>query len=345
MQAIDILDSPLRWETERQNRIHQQALEQRKKSAPGGANQIYSNAAPEPIGAVAVSGDEAAAEGGEWMDYLFRVPAMRSALIPLDEASEGSDWSKPFALQKADVEPWLSFYKGYKQSRLFLEMREEGLQLDYPVRALLDLKRVPQSIILEPPVQIDSQVEYQDLEDDLRTTHDPVRRGAIGKVARTIHEKQLEEAIRKGREMGNRLYDALMGEGHVNLLSAWVKLHQRKPTVQELHQMLTTGRISPERQQTKGSARGAATAPFIPEQELPPAKAPEKTISRSSIGQAILRPAAASEKSLSQFSTSELESSKSDLVKAKPDRRRQMLIYLLHAAVSCAAIAAYIWVF
>lgn len=348
MQAIDVLDSPLRWETERQNRIHQEALEQRKKAARGDVFNHSADASASrdtvPISAASRvphgREDELVLSGNAWSDYLFRVPAMRSALIPLDEANEGAEWSKPFSLQKADMEPWLSFFKGYKQSRLFLEARGEDLQLDFPVRALLGLKRAPHSIILEPPVQIDAQVEYQDFEDELRTTRDSARLAAMRKVAHTIHEKQLEQAILRGREMGDRLYDELMGKGYANLLSAWMRQHKRKPTVQELHQMLTTGRTMPERQQVRADAREPQTTQAMPVQEPISAKVPNMPSPREFVSQSIPKHVAAPEKVMPPASTPEVEQSRS-----KPDRRRQMFLYFVHAAVSCAAIAAYVWVF
>lgn len=341
MQAIDVLDSPLRWETERQNRIHQDALEQRKKPARGGAFNHPLDAAPSAVSRVPHGQeDEAFIVGGEGSDYLFRVPVMRSALIPLDEANEGADWSKPFSLQKADIEPWLSFFKGYKQSRLFLESRGDGLQLDFPVRALLDLKRVAHAIILEPPVQINAQVEYQDFEDELRTMRDPVRLAAMSKVARAIHEKQLEQALLRGREMGDRLYDELMGDGHANLLGAWMKQHKRKPTVQELHQMLTTGRTTPERPQVRVEARESQITQAVPVQEPISIKVPNIPAQREVVPQSMPKAAAALEKVMPSVSVPDFDQSK-----PKPDRRRQMLLYFVHAAVSCAAIAAYVWVF
>ena len=170
------------------------------------------------------------------------LPDMRAALIPLDEKSEGSDWSKPFSLIKADLEPWLSFLRGYRQSRLFPDAArdaggENELQLDIVIQAFLELKRLDRKVLLEPAVQINRPIEY----------FDPVEASTTSQsgIGSDVNTSQLAKAVAKGREMGNRLYDALLGEGYANLIKAWEDAHQRKPTVNELHLLLSSGRAKP----------------------------------------------------------------------------------------------------
>lgn len=260
MQALELRDNSLQWETERQNRILQDAVEQKKKrmsmeNAQRGEPRAHAMPAELPT----------ALE--EWVEKVHRIPEMRSALIPFDEGADTEEWSKPFSLAKADMEPWLSFYRGYKQSRLFLEMSPAQSAdpgrwpaLDYAVRAILELKQVPPKIIAEPPVQINRQVEYFDLEGELQVNRDPTRVRALLISAANVHDAELRKAVEQGRAMGNQLHDALLGEGHCNLINAWGRVFSRKPTIEELHLMLTTGRVkvSAERKPT-----AAASAPEL----------------------------------------------------------------------------------
>lgn len=265
MQALELRDDSLQWETERQNRIHQTAIEKKKRQAQ--QERVRGDA---PYTEAAMAGVFFQVE--EWLEKVNRIPDMRSALIPLEESQDEQSWSKPFSLAKADMEPWLSFYKGYRQSRLFLESPrgreasadDPGSVLDYPVRALLELKQVGATLISAPPVQINGQVEYFDLEGDLRANSEPMRMRALLKSAGDIHESQIRRAVDKGREMGNRLHDALMGEGHANLIHAWTKAHKRKPTIDELHMMLTTGRVkmSSERRTPAFESRAVSSMPL-----------------------------------------------------------------------------------
>lgn len=182
-----------------------------------------------------------------WQDKLQMVPAMRSALIPLD-ADESEAWSKPFSLVKADFEPWSSYYAGYRSSRLFLqaEAGQNGVaMLDYPVRALLELKRVDARFIIEPPVQIDAPVEYFDATRAPGTERNAGLDMSLTRAAEAMHRSQLRRAHERGREMGNDLYTALLGNGLSNLIAAWERSLHRKPTPHELHLMLTTGRAVP----------------------------------------------------------------------------------------------------
>ncbi|MFC7514612.1 hypothetical protein ACFQUU_06310 [Herbaspirillum sp. GCM10030257] len=145
MQALDILDSSLQWETERLNRIHKEALELRKKQARDEPirNETATDDPASPIIRAAQFSKaavvDAASLRSEWIDKVFRIPRMRSALIPLDEGKEGAEWSKPFSLLKADIEPLGSFFSGYRQSCLFMDGGGAEPQLDFTVRALLDL--------------------------------------------------------------------------------------------------------------------------------------------------------------------------------------------------------------
>jgi hypothetical protein len=340
MQALDVLDSPLQWETERQNRLHQAAIEQKKKQARNESPRPHDAVADDTVNIVSRMAHVTAE--ADWADKIFRIPAMRSALIPLDEASEGADWSKPFSLKKADVEPWLSFYKGYKESRLFPEAStasgNEFMQLDFAVRALLELKRVDPKIILEPPVQINAQVEYHDLEPDLRAGADAKRLAALVEVARGIHEKQLAQAVAKGREMGNLLHDALMGEGHANLVGAWEKQYKRKPTVQELHQMLTTGRVNPEKRQPSAAPQVVAQA--VERKVVVPPRSSKRVVKEPSVSLAANVPAAdPPEQPASPAAPTEA------LLPMSRTHARKILLYMLHAAVCASAVAAYLWVF
>lgn len=213
-------DDILKRETERQRHLQQEARKavQEKKARPR------------------------TADAGDSSGRIRSIPDMRSALIPLDEKSEGVGWSKPFSLSKADLEPWLSFLRGYRQSRLFpdADRNADGQsesQLDIVIQAFLELKRLDPKVILEPAVQINRPVEYFDTV-EASTTSPPG-------IGRDVNAGQLAKAAAKGREMGNRLYDALLGEGYINLTKAWEDAHQRKPTVNELHLLLSSGRAKP----------------------------------------------------------------------------------------------------
>lgn len=295
MQTLDVIDSALQWETERQNRLHQQALELKKKQAADEARQMREAPATMPAAAAAADAPTG------FPDKVGRIPDMRSALIPLDEAGAGDDgaWSKPFALTKADLEPWTSFLAGYNQSRLFLQpatgsasaeaaRAQDPSRLDYAVRALLALKRVPVRVLLEPPVQINRQVEYQDLEAELRASNGRLRHDTMLKLAMELHQKQLAKAVEAGRKLGDDLYEAMMGEGYGNLVRAWERAHGRKPSVEELHVMLSTGRVKPIARSasttttsasasTSGDTPNLKPAPVAPAQEArvaPPVRPP-----------------------------------------------------------------------
>lgn len=256
MPALDVNDSHLQSETERQNRIHQNLLEQRKMQARVGRTYMDDGHAQEEP-------KDAPIDPQEWIDKIHAIPEMRSALIHLDEDAHAEKWSKPFSLAKADMEPWLSFYKGYKQSRLFIEAsatkESEGdggacREPDFAVRALLQLKQADARIIFEPPVRINRQVVYFDVEGELETSRDPARLKALLRSAAKVHDAELRKAVERGREMGNLLYDALMGEGHAHLINAWIEVFDRKPNIQELHLMLTTGRVKVLEQKTPAAA-------------------------------------------------------------------------------------------
>ncbi|MEC4719638.1 hypothetical protein RY831_10800 [Noviherbaspirillum sp. CPCC 100848] len=369
MHALDVVDNPLHWETERQNRIHQEAVEQRKKLAGTGAgtaprslsrNDGMSNNTEAAL--AADSGQRSFLGDAErlryyWIDKVLRIPRIRSALIPLDETSEADSWSKPLSLKKADIEPFASFFRGYCRSRLFLEPvslragqidSSEALQLDFPVRALFELRGFDAKFIFDPPVQIDAQIEFHDLEEDLRECRDHARMRLLIEMAESMHDKQLEQAVARGREMGDALHDALMGEGHVNLIRAWERVHQRKPTIQELHLMLTTGRISVEQRQDAASTstrHRPAPAPVAEERRAeamprravpitPRAAAPQPQAAAIPVEQHVPE-----EEAGTNVSASEAKAASSS------SRVRQVFLYLLHAAVGGAALVAYTWYF
>jgi hypothetical protein len=355
MQALDILDSPLQWETERQNRIHKEALELRKKqarnepvrneaSADDSASPLI-RAAQFPKAAVV----DAASLRGEWIDKIFRIPRMRSALIPLDEEKEGAEWSKPFSLLKADIEPFASFFSGYRQSRLFMDGGDAEPQLDFTVRALLDLKEVSHKIILDPPVQIDAQIEFHNLEEELRDCRDHVRARNLIKFAQNVHDKQLEQAVVRGREMGNALHDALMGEGHGNLIHAWTQKHKRKPTVQELHLLLTTGKITADRRPAAAAAVPMREKPARPVVEMVRKEAPvapwgEPVAQVAQPKQVPVQPVQARPVTAIPEVADEAESEEV-AKKVAASRMRQLLMYGLHATIGTAALIAYAWYF
>jgi hypothetical protein len=282
----------------------------------------------------------------EWIDKIHRIPNMRSALIPPDDDLNIEGWSKPFSLHKADMEPWLSYYKGYKQSRLFIETSaarnaaagEQGeLSLDFPVRALLELKQVNARLISEPPVQIDGQVEYPDMGDEIRDSRDAMRVRALLKYVGDMHNAQLRTAVEKGREMGNLLHDALMGEGHANLIKAWINAHKRKPTVDELHLMLTTGRVktSVERKPPMAEAMERYPEPkhIAPVIKPVPVRQPEAFVPQERVPQ---REAAKVDK---KIVVPEPDLSVAE-VPEKGNRKLKILLYLLQGAVCCVALAA-----
>ena len=351
MQALDTLDSPLQWETERQNRILKEALELRKKQARN--EPVRSDASAEdpasPIIRAAQFSKAAAIDvaslRSEWIDKVFRIPRMRSALIPFDNEKDGEEWSKPFSLLKADIEPLASFFTGYRQSRLFMDGGGEP-QLDFTVRALLDLKEVSYKIVLEPPVQIDAQIEFHDLEEELRDCRDHVRARNLIKFAQNVHDKQLEQALIRGREMGNALHDALMGEGHGNLIRAWAQKHKRKPTVQELHLLLTTGKITAdERRPATAQVVERSTRPVaeMVRKEAPATHWVEPVAQVTQPKPAAVQPVQTHPVTAIPEITGEAESV--EAAKKVASRTRQLLMYGLHATIGTAALIAYVWYF
>lgn len=339
MHALELRDNALQWETERQNRLLQSAAEQKKKQTRLEAVQREQPQVAKPEGAASV-------QLNEWIDKVDTIPDIRSALIPLEDEAA---WSKPFSLAKADMEPWLSFFKGYRQSRLFLSHavhdteNPDAASIDYPVRALLELKHADVQIITEPPVQINGQVEYFDTEGALGAGHDSSQFRALLRGAILTHDKQLKLAEQKGREMGDALYEALMGEGHANLISAWVKVFQRKPNIDELHQMLTAGRI-----RVCAERKAAAAAPRPPAPEMPPAApvlrpTPERKPA-TPLAQLQPRPQASAPVMVMEDDEDEPFVTLSTGGK-RVEQTRKFLWPLVHAAVGCAALAAYIFVF
>jgi hypothetical protein len=339
MHALELRDNALQWETERQNRLLQSSADQKKKQAR--LEAVQRQQAP---AAGAESG--AAVQLNEWIDKVNAIPEIRSALIPLDNAD---GWSKPFSLSKADMEPWLSFFRGYRQSRLFMNQavsdatNPDAATIDYPVRALLELKNADVRIITEPPVQINGQVEYFDTDGALNAGYDASEFRALLRGAVLTHDKQLKLAEEKGRAMGDALYDALMGEGHSNLIGAWEKVFHRKPNIDELHQMLTAGRV---RVATEKKVAAVAARKAAPETQLAahaPRAAPERRVPTPPVeAQRTARPAPAAQV--------EEDDDEDDVVtlfttKKKSELPRKLLWSVAHAAVGFAAVAAYIYFF
>lgn len=251
--SIAIPGDYLERETERQQRLQQEArkaLEQKRAQLRGEPLKKEPCSAPlsaqqhVPLSQQAV----AQASVSESINRLFSIPEIRSALIPIDEALEGKQWSKPFSLVKAEMEPWASYLQGYYASRLFpLSADSQGgkLTIDVAVQALLELKRIDPRFILEPIVQIDQPAEFLDLAAELQQCRDRAQAQRLAAVANDAHEAQLVKAIEKGRELGDHLYHTLLGDGFVNLIAAWERVYKRKPSVNELHQMLTNGCVCP----------------------------------------------------------------------------------------------------
>jgi len=241
----------LERETERQQRLQQEArkaFEQKRAQLRGEPLKPEVQSAPFPAQHAPLLQPSVAAQvsANESIARLCSIPEIRSALIPLDEALEGKQWSKPFSLVKAEMEPWAAYLQGYYGSRLFpLATDSPGSQLtiDVAVQALLELKRIDPHFILEPVVQIDQPAEFLDLSAELQDCRDPVQARRLIAIANDVHEAQLVKAIEKGRELGDHLYQALLGEGFVNLIHAWGRVYKRKPSVNELHHMLTNGSV------------------------------------------------------------------------------------------------------
>lgn len=365
MQTMDLPKNALQWETERQNRILQEAAEQKKKRMHGGEVAALHQPAESMLREVSLSrslpenADVPMQIAG---DVLRRVPEMRSALVPFDEGADEASWSKPFSLPKADMEPWLSYLNGYAQSRLFLDAasgvepastsRNES-SIDFAVRALLELKGARANLILEPPVQINGPVEYFELEADLLECADPLQKANLLKFAGEAHENLLRQAEEKGRNMGNHLYDALMGEGHANLIKAWEKVFERKPNVEELHLMLTTGRIKVVRRRRPMPLEASVPpaepviAP-VPESRVVPSAQSERRVARTPLPQPATMDFAAAGRVGEKSPEPGLVAARRPAAPEQPEGAsgRKLLLYVFHAAVGFAALAAYgMWMF
>ncbi|NEX60266.1 hypothetical protein [Noviherbaspirillum galbum] len=371
----------LERETERQKRLQQEArkaLELKKARLRGAEPEAPPETAdhhdepPAPaVKPISVT-EKPIADVNDTIDRVRSIPELRSALIPIDHALEGEGWSKPFLLSKADLEPWRSYLRGYHDSRLFPHGRKPGARpdestLDHGVQALLELKRIEPRLILDPAVQIDQPVEYLDLAGELRKCADPIQARTLAGIANDVHEAQLQKAVECGRELGNHLCDALLGEGHVNLIKAWEKTFRRKPNVNELHVMLTTGRVREIAETPRPAAENRPQAPVdaerrqaaqaqaqmqapaqvhAPSQPLaetppPPARAPEQrralvaVVGDDEPEASPASPAAVSVEAEPSFMRS-LEK------RIKLSQRQKLLLHILHLAVCCAALAAYV---
>ncbi|MFC7514611.1 hypothetical protein ACFQUU_06305 [Herbaspirillum sp. GCM10030257] len=201
-------------------------------------------------------------------------------------------------------------------------------------------------------MQIDAQIDFHALEEELRDCRDHVRARNLIKFARNVHDKQLEQAVVRGREMGNALHDALMGEGHGNLIHAWTQKHKRKPTVQELHLLLKKEKI------TADNRRPAAVADPVMERSTRPVV----DMVREEVSVAPAAPwiePASQVAQLKQTAPQSIQTRPSIVVsdtaiegqseaatkKAVPSRARQLLIYGLHAIICTTALIAYAWYF
>ncbi|MDO8650718.1 MAG: hypothetical protein Q7R66_00815 [Undibacterium sp.] len=184
-------------------------------------------------------------------------------MIPLDEKEEGGNWSRAFYLGQADLEPWTSFYEGYKKSILFAQTTpthaavwnpddeaQVNLQLQYEVQAILSLRKLDPKIIFAPVVQISRTAEYFDLISEISIGDDPQYLQSLDRISKEIHEKRLIQAVEQGRQMGERLYHNLLGENYINLSKEWENIHQRAPNVNEMHSMFSTGNILTKPQRT-----------------------------------------------------------------------------------------------
>lgn len=324
MHALEVRPDVLDWESERHNRLMQQDQRARNDEARGRLQLVDAPPAAPP-----------------WLDKLQAIPAIRSGLIPLDEANEYDVWSKPFSLVKADFEPWLSFYTGYLGSRLFLNAPKRGQdgppELDFPIRALLDLKKVDPRLIIEPPVQIDGPVEFFDAE---RAPH--AERGAalaqsLARASDAMHKSQLRRAVERGRDMGNLLHDALLGDGVTNLIRAWERVYQRKPSVHELHVMLTTGRTAPV--QPRPAAPAAAEVNPVP----PVPRSTRAAAPAAATGSALHAPGAMPRSPVAAPATTEPPKAVEAVPFAAKEPEHSLLWYLAHATgLTCAGALIYL---
>lgn len=347
-------------ETERQQRLQQEArkaLEQKKAQLRGveSHKRNMADEAPlqrpqQPVQSASTPSPRAAApaeEASDSIDRLRSIPEIRSALIPVDIAVEGDQWSKPFLLSKADVEPWTSYLQGYYASRLFPGGGQLGqLKIDVAVQALLELKGVDPRYILEPAVQINQPAEFLDLAMELRSCRDRVQAKALTTVANDVHEAQLVKAIEKGRELGDHLYHALVGEGFSNLIRAWERVYKRKPTVNELHLMLANGSVRvmpdapsappPELRPRMTSERPpqARTQPELPVRVMPEERLQAKPV---------VAPAVPPVRSTFATSVADEDDDTATLFTKPPGlaRWQKILLQLLHIALCGAAITAY----
>jgi hypothetical protein len=384
----------LERETERQKRLQQEArkaLELKKArlrdpDAPPRppAMPVESTKEPAPARPVPMT-ERPVAAVTESIDKVRTIPELRSALIPLDPELEGDSWSKPFSLPKADLEPWQSYLRGYYESRLFPEARQkEGPRdetaLDFGVQALLELKRIEPRLIIEPVVQIDQPVEYLDLAGELRKCTDPLQARSLAGIANDVHEAQLRKAIETGRALGDHLCDALLGDGHANLIKAWERLYHRKPNVSELHVMLSTGRVKVIVEAPKSAneslAPRAAQQPVADTRDNPVEEPASMTSMASTGSQEAGKTGQPKQSAQSSQSSQSSHPSQTPPLNRRPlvaivgdddmdgvstpapephagfmkslakkfrfSNRQKIILHALHLAVCCAAIAAYL---
>lgn len=341
----------LERETERQQRLQQEArkaFEQKRAQLRGEPLKPEVWPMPSPAQRAPLPQQSVAAQvsANESINKLCSIPEIRSALIPLDEALEGEQWSKPFSLAKAEMEPWAAYLQGYYASRLFplpADSPSSQLSMDVAVQALLELKRIDPRFILEPVVQIDQPAEFLDLAAELQQCRDPAQARRLTAIANDVHEAQLVKAIEKGRELGDHLYHALLGEGFVNLIHAWERVYKRKPSVNELHHMLTNGcvRIIPD-------APSVARERLLPERTTvvrrPPEIPPPQTAVRDEKPQAM--PSVSTAPAAPVITPVALESDDTNTVtffgtQFRLTRWQKILLQVFNLVLCGAAVAAY----
>lgn len=294
---------------------------------------------------------------GEWRDCVRAIPDIRPALLPLDPSETGIAWSKAFSLPKADLEPWVSFLNGYRASSLFTaasrpvhadpSAQQPALQLQFEVQAILELRGLAVRLILEPPVQISSPAEYLDLIAELESCRDQAHATELAKICNEVHASRLAQAVEKGREMGDRLYHALLGPDFINLAREWEKRYQRKPNVDEMYCMLTSGcvkvvvpkRPAPtERKAPRHQERAEPTArPIVADRSQQTSQQTTQQTSETKAAPAPFNTDMTNRKAESVARQIAEETGKSN-------RKRKILLHLFHLAVCCAALATHAFV-
>jgi len=203
----------------------------------------------------------------------------------------------------------------------------------------------------EPPVQINGPVESLDIEGEISNSRDPSHVRALLRSAVVAHDRLLDTAKERGRAMGDTLHDALLGDGHANLIKAWEKARGRKPTVEDLHRMLTSGRTQPPPERRPAPADAA---PRMPEQivkEAPVRPTPAARVAPPAAS--VAAPVAPPKLRAPQIDPAAIDDDDDDEAivtlgakkQAKPNKTRRLAWTLLHAALGTAALAGYFFLF